>query len=200
MAAQPADNAENGGGNGGDDEDDRALFRRAMAGVNRNRRDYAGNRDHLRKTPPKPAVNLDKRRAAGPLPTTPAGGVLIDKTDYGDYGDYVEFARSGLQKKVMRRLKRGDHNCTATLDLHGRTIAEAEPLLDDFVRNATIANRSALLIIHGKGLHSGGTRGVLKLFTLNWLKQQAPVKAFCSALPRDGGTGAVYVLLRAGKR
>lgn len=29
-----------------------------------------------------------------------------------------------------------------------------------------------------------------------WLRQKGEVMAFCTAIPRDGGTGAVYVLLR----
>ena len=150
-------------------EDDAALFRRAMADTNRSGRNYRRNRHppDPEKSPPKPAVRIRKPRPAGPRS---GGGVLIDKTDQGDY---VEFARGGLQKRIMRRLKRGDYECTATLDLHGCTTAEAEPLLTDFLLGALDAGDSALLIIHGKGLHSGKVGGVLKQFTLGWLKAQS---------------------------
>ncbi len=188
MAAQK-DNSED------DTEDDIGLFRRAMADTNRSGRNYRRARNRPEQSAPnapKPAVAIRKTRLAE---TAPGGaGVMTDKTDQGDY---VEFARSGLQKKIIRKLKRGDYDFTATLDLHGHTIAEAEPLLADFLLEAGDAGDSSVLIIHGKGLHSGGAGGVLKRFTLGWLKAQSAVKAFCSALPGDGGTGAVYVLLRA---
>lgn len=49
-------------------------------------------------------------------------------------------------------------------------------------------------IVHGKGAHTGQT--LLKTYVNGWLPQLPDVLAFVSALPRDGGAGAVYVLLR----
>jgi DNA-nicking Smr family endonuclease len=37
---------------------------------------------------------------------------------------------------------------------------------------------------------------VLKVKVNAWLRQKDAVLAFCSARPQDGGTGAVYVLLK----
>ena len=51
-------------------------------------------------------------------------------------------------------------------------------------------------IIHGKGYRSGERQPVLKRKVNYWLRLRPDVLAFCSATPRDGGTGAVYVLLR----
>ena len=51
-------------------------------------------------------------------------------------------------------------------------------------------------IIHGKGLSSPGREPVLKRHILGWLKKMDTVIAVSSATPRDGGTGAVYVLLK----
>ena len=173
-----------------DPQDDSDLFRTAMAEIKvapyQQSRKQA--RNNFATSAPKPAVKIRKARSTEPA----AGGVMTDKTDQGEY---VEFARSGLQKKVVRKLKRGAHDFSAILDLHGHTTAESQKLLADFLRSAKDAGDSMVLIIHGKGLHSNETAGVLKRFTLHWLKRQNAVKAFCSALPRDGGTGAVYVLL-----
>ena len=52
-------------------------------------------------------------------------------------------------------------------------------------------------LIHGKGYGSGGDLPVLKNRLNSWLRQHHEVLAFCSAQPRDGGRGALYVLLRS---
>jgi DNA-nicking Smr family endonuclease len=51
-------------------------------------------------------------------------------------------------------------------------------------------------IIHGKGLSSAGKLPVLKGKVDAWLRQMDAVLAFCSARRNDGGTGALYVLLK----
>ena len=51
-------------------------------------------------------------------------------------------------------------------------------------------------IVHGKGLRSRQGQPVLKVKVNHWLRQREEVLAFCSARPVDGGTGAVYVLLK----
>jgi DNA-nicking Smr family endonuclease len=53
-------------------------------------------------------------------------------------------------------------------------------------------------VIHGKGLGSRNREPVLKAKVAGWLAQREAVLAFCEAPPRDGGSGAVLVLLRAG--
>lgn len=53
-----------------------------------------------------------------------------------------------------------------------------------------------ILIIHGKGNHSGGA-SVVKAITRDTLKHHPAVLGYCSALPKDGSTGAVYVLIDA---
>lgn len=118
-------------------------------------------------------------------------GTMVDHTQ----GNSFAFARSGLQKRYFRRLKSGDYRIIASTDLHGCTAAEAETKLRQFLYDQDPRDRGCLLIIHGKGIHSDSRGAVLKQFTANWLKLQPPVKAFCSAQPRDGGNGAVYVLL-----
>jgi DNA-nicking Smr family endonuclease len=51
-------------------------------------------------------------------------------------------------------------------------------------------------IIHGKGLRSRHKGPVIKTKVNTWLRQRDDILAFCSARPVDGGTGAIYVLLR----
>ena len=117
-------------------------------------------------------------------------GVFINKTAQGEY---VEFARGDARKKAMRKLKRGDYRVAAALDLHGKTRDESRAALDAVLARA---GGEVVRIIHGKGLRSGAGGGVLKQFTLTYLKSHPRVVAFCSATQQDGGTGAVYVMLR----
>jgi DNA-nicking Smr family endonuclease len=51
-------------------------------------------------------------------------------------------------------------------------------------------------VIHGKGHRSGARGPVIKTAVDLWLRRHIDVVAFASARAIDGGTGAVYVLLR----
>ena len=106
------------------------------------------------------------------------------------------YLRHGVQKKVLRDLKRGQrYPAQDTLDLHGLTQARARAEIDRALLDFHYAGLACLLIIHGKGL--GSSKGpVLKKFTSAYLKTLPQVRAYCSASLRDGGTGALYVLLR----
>lgn len=106
------------------------------------------------------------------------------------------FARPGLQHREIRRLKRGEFPIEATLDLHGQTIAEAGALLSHFLGDAQTEGLRCVCVIHGKGHRSADGRSVLKSQVNFWLRDSLAVMAFCSAQPRHGGTGAVYILLR----
>ncbi|CAJ2377646.1 MAG: hypothetical protein IBGAMO2_900005 [Arenicellales bacterium IbO2] len=184
-------------------QDDIDLFRRAMSGATRYEetapraaaKKSSAKKPAAKKTAapkPKPSAKTPRRKPPAPAAKPARRGVLRDQTEQGDY---VEFARGGLQTRVMRKLKRGEYRIGAELDLHGLTTAEAEKALSDFLRAAAAKGAKAALVIHGKGLRSGGKGGVMKRFVLGWLKKRGEVKAFCSAVGKDGGTGAVYLLL-----
>lgn len=108
----------------------------------------------------------------------------------------IEYARSGIQPKLMKRLRRGEIRREAELDLHGLTVEGARRSLHILMLEARDNNWRCLRIIHGKGLRSPGDRPTLKTRLNSWLQQREDVLAFCSAPPRDGGSGAVYVLIK----
>ncbi|WP_423910586.1 Smr/MutS family protein [Candidatus Spongiihabitans sp.] len=169
-----------------------SLFQKEMAKTNTFSRNYQASRFNRYDQGDKPRAT----KSPGQYMSTDAPGcAAIDQTDQGES---VLFVRSGLQRKVIKHLKRGDYPCQSALDLHGMRIHEAETLLSQFLSEAIQQNLSCVLIIHGKGYHSENRKGVLKPFTINRLKQCAEIKAFCSANPKDGGSGAVYVLLKRG--
>ena len=112
-------------------------------------------------------------------------------------GDTLVFQRAGVQTQVMRRLRRGLFPIEDELDLHGLTQATARDRLARFLAGNRDAGRRCVRIIHGKGYRSGARGPILKIAVDLWLRRHLDVMAFTSARPIDGGTGAVYVLLRA---
>ncbi len=111
-------------------------------------------------------------------------------------GDELLFHRPGLQHGVIKKLRRGQFNIGAELDLHGMIVTEARKALLDFIDECRRHNTHCVRIVHGKGHGSSSKRPVLKNRLNNWLRQLDDVLAFCSAQPKDGGTGAVYLLLK----
>lgn len=176
-----------------DDNEDAETFRRAVGEV----RPVASR--HLlakrRHPPPVPKQTLaDTRRvlseSIGPLPPD---------TELQP-GEILEFHRSGVTRSTLTRLRRGQFRIDAETDLHGMTAEVAFQELTAFLRESVDRNRRCVRIIHGKGLRSGNSGPVLKGLAARWLALRDEVLAFVSARPEHGGTGALYVLLRATKR
>jgi len=85
------------------------------------------------------------------------------------------------------------------MDLHGLTQEEAHRALSAFVQGSQAAGRRCVLVITGKGLRRDGTTGVLRAAVPHWLNQpdlRERIVAFTHATPRDGGEGALYLLLK----
>lgn len=170
-----------------DHSEEAALFRKAMQGV----KPLVHTKRSLQKNPP-----LPKRRSKAEEPLEEAGFPFSDyeRLDPVKSDAYLEFSRSGLQQKVLRNLRQGQYNPDAILDLHGKTALEARESLALFLLQCQHAGLRHVLIIHGKGRDSDTP--VLKNKLNNWLRQTEQVLAFCTAIPKHGGYGALYVLLR----
>jgi len=96
----------------------------------------------------------------------------------------------------MKELRRGKLPPQDYIDLHGLTSHAAHEILRDFILSSHRRGLRCVRVVHGKGISSGAKGPVLKAGVNAWLRHWDEVKAFCSAQDRDGGTGAVYVLLR----
>lgn len=107
----------------------------------------------------------------------------------------VSFQHHSATPKQLTRLRRGDFSTPCVIDLHGLTEAKAEERLTQWLLRCHHKSPRYALIIHGKGLGSTTDDPVLKNFVNWWLRNQPRILAFSSALPADGGTGAVYALL-----
>jgi len=132
---------------------------------------------------------------------TEQSNTLSDPADIRDavVDEVLFFARSGIQQKVQKKLRRGELPLEEELDLHGYTVAEAKVAILDFLYECGRQHIRYIRIIHGKGYRSEQKIPVLKTHIAYWLPQHRDVLAFSSALPRDGGTGALYVLLKSHK-
>lgn len=109
--------------------------------------------------------------------------------------DKVAFIAPGLQKNVLKKLRKGYYGLDADIDLHGLTSREALKQLLNFLQHCVESGCRCVQIVHGKGYHSPENQPILKNDINLWLRQHKDVLAFCSAPSRAGGTGALFVLL-----
>ncbi|MGR9073242.1 MAG: Smr/MutS family protein [Gammaproteobacteria bacterium] len=169
-------------------EDDKELFRKSIGKVRPMKTD-------------KPFVNLGKNPPPYPREKTVDYAEKIDTSfdavrDVLYPGDLLSFHVPGIQKSVLKKLRKGFFGVDAELDLHGLTGLEAENRLLKFLHDCAVNGDHCVHIIHGKGFRSPDNRPVLKNLIDEQLRRHRDVLAFCSCPPRDGGAGAVYVLLR----
>ena len=181
----------------GVDDDERQLFEDAVADARPIEHDRRLPEPVLRAPVPADAREKEVLReldalVAGDLPFEPH-----------DSDEFMEGAVPGLDRRVLRRLRRGDFTPQADLDLHGTASAEARGLVERFVVDAHARGLRCLRIVHGRGRNSPGGVPVLKQSLPRWLTRGPArhiVLAWSSAPAHDGGAGASYVLLRKGGR
>ncbi|MBL8269603.1 Smr/MutS family protein [Steroidobacter sp.] len=111
-------------------------------------------------------------------------------------GDELSFRRPHIPEGVLTKLRRGQYVVDGEIDLHGMTGAEAKAALREFITEAVVRRMSCVRIVHGKGRRSGPRGPVLKNVVNQWLQRIDQIQAFGSARQVDGGSGAVYVLLK----
>ena len=171
------------------EREDSELFRQEVGDVHPIRQDSVPA--FRRRPQPVPVQTRSDEQA---VMTTLALGDF--ETEGVETGEEILFKRDGIQDRVFQKLRRGQFSIEAELDLHGMTIAAAKEALSQFLATVLRKRQSCVRIIHGKGRGSRNGRPVLKLKLQSWLMQRNNVLAYCSARPRDGGTGAVYVLIK----
>ena len=170
-----------------DNKDGNDLFRQAMHDVAPLKPD---NRVRHKPAPRKPPVQRAKSEPAM-FEERFTRGMLEEECP-----DHLNFERAGgAQKSMLKKLRNGKLSVESTLDLHGLSVEEARLQLAGFLDVCRQSGYRHVIIIHGKGFRSQ-SKPVIKPMVNRWLRQADEVLAFCSAQPKDGGTGAVYVLLR----
>ena len=170
-----------------DEEDD--LFRRTIGEVRRLKNDKIDPAAPK----PRPVARFKRRDEESVLTESMYGD--IDPADM-ETGEELLFRRDGVSPTLFRKLRRGRLSIEGEIDLHGLNSKEAHEALADFLLEALSLDSHCVRVIHGKGLRSGPGGPVIKKQVGRWLRRRNEVVAFCSSQPADGGTGALYVLLR----
>ena len=134
----------------------------------------------------------------GRVRTTPKISAPRQTQPPADHGDrpHDDFTAPGVDRREIRKLKRGEYDVGNRLDLHGMTAAEACTSVGQFIEQNRHGRRRCVCIVHGRGLHSKEHASVLKPRVRAYLSSHRSVLAFADAPRCDGGTGAAYVLLR----
>ena len=172
--------------------EDRDLFRHAIGKVRAVNDDKVLlHKDNKPKPYPRPLV------ADSESPFTDSAATEFEKVGLEDS---LSFIAPGLQNNVLKKLRRGFFGLDAEIDLHGLTSPAAKQQLLHFLHDCIDAGCRCVHIVHGKGYRSADNHPVLKNNLNHWLRQHPDVQAFCSAPPKDGGTGAVFVLLRLAEK
>lgn len=173
-----------------DKDGDRRAFKEAMHGVRRLARTAPAPR--RRPKPPAEArfTRADQAEVLRESLLPPSDEAALST------GDELSFRRPHVPEAVLTKLRRGHFAVDAEIDLHGMTAAEAKEALRTFLTAARERRMSCVRVIHGKGRRSGPRGPVLKNVVNHWLQRSDAVLAFGSARLIDGGSGAIYVLLR----
>ncbi len=167
--------------------EDLATFQKAVAGTKPLRRD-----EKVRLAPRRP-----RPRRPAPLSSESENKFYFsdfDKLEPVQGDEFIEYKQTSISNKILRKLRKGQYNVDAILDLHGMTVEEARIAVDGCLQECLHEKTRLLLIIHGKGHHS--QMPILKNKLNHWLREIHLVLAFCSAAPSHGGRGAMYVLLK----
>ena len=110
-----------------------------------------------------------------------------------------------MDHKTHRQMTRGKVAPEARIDLHGMTLAVAQPVLIRFILQAQAAGKRLVLIITGKGRDGGPDAplpvrpGALRHNVPHWLHMPPLNGVVLQVRPahrRHGGDGAYYVYLR----
>lgn len=177
------------------DDDDR-LWRAVTEGVeplNKKRRAASKSKPD----PPRPRPERAAAPSTSPPSTSPPSSIPAPKPK-AEPPPLVMGRGAGVDKRTVQRLKRGQLAIEARLDLHGLTQAEAHARLDRFLAGAQDRGLRSVLVITGKG-RAGQEGGVLRRMVPRWLNtppNRGRVLTMSEAQPRDGGGGALYLLIK----
>ncbi len=142
---------------------------------------------------------LQRREAA-------TASIEADQNHLSD--DYVEmvnpqeilaYKANGLQDGVFRKFRLGRYQIDARLDLHRKTVDQAREDVFRFIEDAMKYDLRTIIIVHGKG-EIEAKPALLKSWVNKWLRELEDVLAFHSAQQFDGGSGAVYVMMKKSER
>lgn len=165
--------------------------------IKRDRQDSAPRQDFAAPVapaavpPPRPAAKKNSSAALERWLET--NGVCDKDAEAESASEAYAYSRErrGVESRRLDSLR-----YQAVLDLHGMTSEEAKTALRGFIDTSARAGLEKVLVIHGKGLHSEGAP-VLKKATRDVLESHPLAGRFGEAAKEEGGSGAVWVIIRS---
>jgi DNA-nicking Smr family endonuclease len=176
-------------------DEDKALFRQMMGGVKPLAKSKKVELAIAKPKPSRPKIEQKDKVIKKATLFTETVYLSDHYSEEVEANSVLSYCSHSIPNKRLRELKNGLIPWQARLDLHGLKHDAARQSLINFIRQQTDMAHRCLLIIHGKGSHRGEAP-VLKNLVNHWLPQFPQVLAFHSTIPRDGGTGSLYVLLK----
>jgi len=172
------------------------LWQQVMDGVEPLEETHLLVEQPLPSVEPAPPGKSKKSSPASPSPAAPPVSSPVSPLARPAEPDLSHGEAPGLDRRMQTKMRRGQVSIEAKLDLHGMTQAEAHRELGSFLFDQQSMGRRSVLVVTGKGV---GGAGVLRDAVPRWLNEgdnRRMVRAFSHAAPKDGGEGALYVLLK----
>lgn len=154
---------------------------------------------HRRRTPSKPPVKAEEGEASPPRKPRALPAPKPAPTHKPTLAELTHDRLSDLDKRTGQKLVRGKLPLEGRIDLHGMTQEQAHRHLARFIETSAEVGKRCVLVITGKGAKAGGEIGVLRAAVPRWLNGsdlRPLVLAIRYAQAKDGGEGALYVLLK----
>ncbi len=174
-------------------EDDDQLFRRATEGVS----PAAWRSSAAASTPRIPPSLKDEVAEDRRLMEAAVNGDLA--LEVPDHPEYIEGWVGVSGRRFLPGLRNGLYSIQEQIDLHGLSREQAREAVEEFVNRCSRFRSCCVKVIHGRGINSPNDKAILKESLQKWLstrRMSRHVVAYASAPLKDGGVGAIYLLLK----
>src|SRR5471032_105506 len=124
-----------------------------------------------------PPDSRGRVHAASPVSLPP----IVTPSGDDDEASGEDFVAPGVDRREIRKLKRGEYVAADLRDLHGMTAAAACASVKQFLETSRHNRRRCVCIVHGRGLRSPGGVAVLKARVREYLRSHRAVLAYADA-------------------
>ncbi len=134
----------------------------------------------------------------------------ISDKDKRDWENFLNSREKIPNKDKLDKIKKNFK--TASIDLHGYTLEEANNKIEKFIQEAYGNNINKIIVVTGKGIHSQNQKNPYVSKDLSILKYSVPefilnnknlmnlITQIEEAKIEDGGSGAFYLYLKKFKK
>ncbi|VAW45655.1 Uncharacterized protein conserved in bacteria [hydrothermal vent metagenome] len=180
-------------------EEDKSLFLSEMNDVSplktQNKTDKY-QQEVLKKQAQATVKSVKKRQRTHAESEEVASNVILSHVAPVHSHESIMYHQKGIRLQDFSKLKKGAFTNQAQLDLHGYTSEEAHSAITQFIAHAYQEKLRYVRIVHGKGYNAEAQFPILKNLVNQTLRTLTTILAFCSAPEKDGGAGAVNILIK----